>query len=328
MRGANRGGGAALARYATHIRTTPGRPGDRGPRDEAARVVHRLQLLALGLSASAIDRRVRAGRLHRIHVGVYAVGHTRLTRHGRFMAAILACGEGAVLSHRSASALWGLTREAPVRVDVTRIGAGGHKRPGITFHRTRRLPDHERTTVDGIPVTSVARTLLDLIDVMSIDSPVAKADRRGVLDPAAVHRAIADNPGRRGTKRLLAAVDAPMLTRSELEEAFLALVRRAHLPIPLVNHRVAGIEVDFHWPDHRLVVETDGAAFHADRAAQERDREREALLARAGQRTHRFTHRQVLHDPREVEATLRALLGAVWSRTVERERPTPPATSV
>ena len=273
-------------------------------------VVSRLQLSALGLSRAAIETRVRTGRLHRVHRGVFAVGHRRLTRSGQLMAAVLACGEGAVISHRSAAALWGLTREAPVRVDVLRATAGGRPHPGIAFHRTRRLLDHERTQVDGIPVTSIARTLLDLTDVARVDRAVAQADRLGLLDAAAVQRAIADNPGRRGAKRLLAAIDVPVLTRSELEDAFLGLVRRANLPEPLVNQRVAGLEVDFHWPDHRLVVETDGATYHRSRAAQERDRDREAILARAGVRTHRFTHRQVVRDPRDVEETLRALLPA------------------
>ena len=268
----------------------------------------RLQLARLGLSPSAIKTRVRAGRLHRIHRSVYAVGHTRLTRKGRFMAAVLACGDGAVLSHRSAAALHGLTREAPVRVDVTRTAGGGRAHPRIAVHRTRRLPDHERTTKDGVPVTTVARTLLDLADAVPVEGAVARADRGGLLDVDGIHRAIADNPGRHGAKRLLAAVDTPILTRSELEDAFLALVRRAGLPEPRVNQRVAGIEVDFHWPDHALVVETDGAAFHSSHAAQERDRGREAILARAGLRTHRFTHRQVVREPEGVEDTLRTLL--------------------
>ena len=272
-------------------------------------VVERRQLLALGFTRAAIETRVRTGRLHRIHRSVYAVGHARLTRNGRFTAAALACGDGAVISHRSAAALWDLTREAPVNVDVTRVANGGRARPGITIHRTRRLPDHERAQVDGIPVTSVARTLLDLTDVVSIDRPVAQADRLGLLDVHAIHRAVDDNPGRRGTKRLLQAIDTPILTRSELENRFLALVRTAGLPQPRVNAKVAGLEVDFHWPDHHLVVETDGLAFHRSRTAQERDREREAVLARAGLRTHRFTHRHVVGDPRGVEDTLRALLG-------------------
>ena len=115
-------------------------------------------------------------------------------------------------------------------------------------------------------------------------------------------------PARRGAKRLLATIDTPILTRSELEDAFLTLARETNLPHPEVNARVAGLEVDFHWPDHALVVETDGATFHAPRAAREHDRRREAILARAGIRTHRFTHRQVIRDPRDVQATLRALL--------------------
>ena len=272
-------------------------------------VVSRAQLTGLGLSRAAVESRVRAGRLHHVHRSVYAVGHARLTRKGRFMAAVLACGDGAVLSHRSAAALWGLNREAPVSVDVAVAARGGRARPGITIHRTRRLTEHERAVVDGIPVTSVARTLLDLTDVVRVDRPAAQADRLGLLDIRAVHRVIADNPGRRGTKHLLAAIDAPVLTRSQLEDGFLDLVRRAKLPEPLVNQRVAGLEVDFFWPHHHLVVETDGHAYHRSRAAQERDREREAILARAGIRTHRFTCRQVTRDPDGARNTLRALLG-------------------
>lgn len=272
-------------------------------------VISRAQLASLGLSPAAIKTRVRAGRLHRLHRGVYAVGHTRLSRSGRFMAAVLACGEGAVLSHRSAAALWGLYGEAPVRVDVTRTTTGGRAHSGIAIHRTRRLADHERTTKDGIPVTTVARTLLDLADAVPVEGAVARADRAELLDLDAVHRAIAGNPGRRGATRLLEALDAPILTRSELEDAFVALVRKAGIPEPQVNTRVAGLEVDFHWPDHKLVVEADGHRYHRGVARQERDRQREAILARAGVRTHRFTHRQIVRGPGEVEATLRALLG-------------------
>lgn len=267
------------------------------------------QLLSLGLSRSAIERRVRAGRLHPLHAGVYAVGHTRLSRNGRFMAAVLACGEGAVLSHRSAAAHWNLTREAPVRTDVTVPSRGGRKRPGITIHRTRRLPGQERTSKDGIPVTIVARTLLDLADAVPVEGAVARADRAELLDIDEVHRTIAENPGRRGTKRLLDALDAPILTRSELEEAFRALARSAGVPEPQVNTRAAGLEVDFHWPSHHLVVEADGNRYHRGLERQERDRRREAILARAGIRTHRFTHRQIVRKPSDVEATLRALFG-------------------
>lgn len=273
-------------------------------------VIGRAQLLALGVSRAAIETLVRRGVLHRVHVGVYAVGHPRLTRNGRLMAAVLACGEGSVLSHRSAAALWGLRSEAPVRVDVTRPAAGGRERPGIAIHRTRRLAEHERTTKDAIPVTTVARTLLDLAGAASVEGAVARAERAGLLDVGAVHRAVAENPRRRGARRLLAAIDSPTPTRSELEEAFLALVRRASLPEPRVNARVAGLEVDFWRPFHRLVVETDGYAYHRSRAAQERDREREAVLARAGERVQRFSHRQVVRRPAEVEETLRALLRA------------------
>ena len=217
------------------------------------------------------------------------------------MAAVLACGEGAVLSHLSAGALWAIRR--PVRrlseaggrseglVDVTVMGHGGRaRRPGIRLRRSETLRAEHCTRRDGIPVTTPARTLADL---------------RHLLSPAQFAAALreAEFLGLTGAKRFGAD-----RTRSELEQRFLGLCRRHRLPQPAVNVRVARFEVDFLWREQRLVVEVDGWASHRSRSAFEEDRARDARLLRRGYQVLRFTWRQVTSDPREVVGTIRALL--------------------
>lgn len=278
------------------------------------------QLRALGLSDRAVQARADAGRLHRMHSGVYSVGHTLLTGRGHYMAAVLACGEGAVLSHRSAADLWGLRRTDRARIDVTALGQGGRARRGIEVHRTAWLADGDVTVEDGIPCTSVARTLMDLARVVhrrSLERACDQAEVLELFDLRAVDELLLRLRGHPGTARLRAVLGeheiGATLTRSELEERFLALGEHAGLPRPRVNSTLMlegqPHEVDFLWRSERLVVEVDGWAYHRSRWAQERDRRRDQLLSRAGWRRERFTWRQVTAEPDWVVSTLRLLLG-------------------
>jgi very-short-patch-repair endonuclease len=279
-------------------------------------VVARWQLLELGLTARAISYRLSIGRLHVIHRGVYALGHKRITVRGRWMAAVLACGSAAVLSHRSAAALWGFLGAASPRIDVTTPRRGGRAVPRIRRHRVRRLPPEDTTKVDGIPVTTVARTLFDLaeaLDRSALEQAFEAAERSELLDMRAVALTMERNPGRRAhraLRSLLPSLVAPEPTRSELERLFHRLCRLAGLPLPRVNVLVEGFEVDAYWPVHRLVVEVDSWRFHRTRAAFERDRARDAALLVANYRVMRVTYRQLREDPVGVAARVRTLLAA------------------
>jgi very-short-patch-repair endonuclease len=269
-------------------------------------VVSTAQLAAAGVDRWGVHRRVAAGWLHRWHRGVFAVGHTGLTRQGRWMAAVLAGGDGAVLSHRSAGALWGLCRDAP-RSEIT---VPGRKRK--TAHAGRIRPG-ETMTVDGIPVTKVARTLLDLAEVLSHDQLVQAIDNATnarLLHPSLMSSMMEGATGRRGLKPLRQAllVTRPqdVLTRSELERRALRLIRQARLRQPEVNVRLHGRERDLLWRDARLVVELDGGEYHV----RERDTRRDTELLARGYATIRFTWRQVVSDPDWVVANLRLVLSA------------------
>lgn len=255
-------------------------------------VVSSAQLADVGLDRSATMRRARAGRLHLIHRGVYAVGHAGIGFEGRLMAAVLACGPGSVLSHRSAAELWGMLPEArgPVHVTVP-THAGREKRHGLIVHRSVTLGSAAIAEREGIPLTSPRRTLEDLhrrLDAEQHRRALRRAVDLGLLEVASWRR--------------------EALTRSELERRFLALCRRRRLPRPEVNARIGGYEVDFLWPERMLIVETDGFEFHRSREAFERDRERDAVLQARGYRVLRLTARQVEHDPAAVVRSLRALL--------------------
>lgn len=280
-------------------------------------VVERKQLRALGFKDPAIAYRVRAARLHRIHRGVYAVGHPVLEARGHWMAAVLACGPTAALSHASAAALWQLRASAGAKIDVTVRTSGGRDRPGIRIHRCPSARPDETTIHDGIPVTTTARTLLDLAATLprrQLERALDQAEILQLLDAHALDAVVRAHAGRSGTARLMTVLVAhdpgTTLTRSALEDAMLELCRVHGLPRPLVNAHVAGLEVDVLFPAQRLVVETDGWRYHRTRAAFERDRERDAALTRAGHRVLRFTDRQIAGDPRTVAATLAAALAA------------------
>lgn len=274
-------------------------------------VVSRRQLEAVGLRRGAIARRVESGRLHRLHHGVYALGHPVLTVRGHWLAAVLACGDGAVLSHASAAAAWDLRRSDASLIDVIVPVAGGRKRRGIRIHRRPDLARQDTTTLDGIPITTPTRTLIDLAPRLThgaLKRTLAQTEARRLLDDAQIADAFARRSTRSGAKRLQQALQDPTITRSELEDRFLALLDRERLPRPLVNHHVLHHEVDFVWPTHRLIVETDGREHHGTAEAFEHDRRRDVELTIAGYRVVRFTHRQVTEHAATTAAELHALL--------------------
>jgi very-short-patch-repair endonuclease len=273
--------------------------------------------MALGFTERAVHNRVDRGGLQPLYRGVYAAGHRALTVHGRWLAAVLACGPDAVLSHRSAAALWDLRPTTRPIIDVT-APRTRHRRPGIDLHHARCLEPQQRTEHRRIPTTTVARTLVDLAGVLDnrgIERAWQRAEMLDILDVAAVRGVLGTGHGRRGAGRLKALLldDAvEVITRSELEERFIALCRAASLPLPEVNTRIDAngttYEVDFLWRDRRLVAETDGWGPHRTRAAFESDRRRDADLLIAGFRVVRFTWRQITREPVAVATTLRSVL--------------------
>ena len=257
------------------------------------------------MSRNAVSARSHAGRLHRVHRGVYAVGHPVLTVNGRRMAAVLAAGPGAVLSHASAAALWEIRRTSATRIDVTvRSNAGRARRPGLRIHRTPTLRDrrdHRAPTVSGSP-RPPAPCLTSLPHCLAAHwSERSTRPRSGGSTTGVSSEAVAlAHAGERGAAALQRALDDDgelTLTDSELEELMLALCDDHGLPRPQPRAWVAGLRVDFLFAAGRLVVETDGYRYHRTRRAFERDRERDAILARAGYRTLRFTHRQLTREP-------------------------------
>lgn len=276
-------------------------------------VVARRQLIALGLSSGSIDHRLATGRLHLVYRGVYAVGHPRLTVRGKWMAAVLTCGEDTILSHRSAGAHWGIAPYAGRWIDVTAPGTRRSRRTGLIIHGGR-LEEEERMMRDGIPVTSVARTLLDLAEVVDrrrLVRAFERADRLELLDLRAVERVCQRSRGRHGLGSLLGLLPnlkPPPHTRSELERRFLDLCRDFGLPAPIVNATVAGFEVDALWPHAKLIVELDGYEFHRTRAAFERDRARDAVLQARGHRVVRLTQRRLTNEPAATAGLIRRLL--------------------
>ena len=280
-------------------------------------VVARRQLLELGIGRRAIGNRLSAGRLHPIHRGVYAVGHRIIPARGRWMAAVLAGGPGAVLSHRSAGSLWGMLRSARTVADVTTVGR--HRpRAGVRLHRSR-LPSDEVTSVDEIPVTSPPRTLLDLAAVLgahALERAMEQAEALRLTDSLRLDDVLMRYPRRPGTaalREILArGYAASTVTRSKLEDRFLAFLDARGLPRPQVN---VGIEVrgrwmecDCVWRSHRLIVELDSRGFHGTGAAFERDRARDRALQASGWRVVRVTWRQLHDDGDRVAADLRELM--------------------
>jgi very-short-patch-repair endonuclease len=225
------------------------------------------------------------------------------------MAAVLACGEGAVLSHRSAAALWGIATEREGQIDVSVRRDREHRRPGIRARTRPHLPEKDVTQRDGIPVTGIARTILDIATELSdkqLERAINEADKLDLIDPETLRAAIEPFEGQPGIRHLRRILDRDSfrLSDSHLEVLFRAIVVGAGLPHPLTKQWVNGFEVDFYWPELGLVVETDGLRYHRTASTQSRDALRDQTHTAAGLTTLRFTHRQVKHEPARVHAVL------------------------
>jgi len=268
-------------------------------------VVSRSQLLTLGVSRHRIEHRVSAGRLQPVHRGVYAFGHRALRPEGRWMAAVMAGGGTAVLSHAAAAAAWELRRRGSGAIDVTVVGHGGrNRRNGVRFHRTVTLDVQDTTTHLAIPITTPLRTVLDLAATLSgrpLEHLLDLAEQRRLIDFAQLRRRLDDRPGRPGSPSLQAVLSlytaGSTATRSEMEERFLGLCGDHGLPRPGVNRPIEGEEVDFVWRDARLIVEVDGYRYHRSPSSFESDRERDVMLAVAGWQVLRFTWTQLTRRP-------------------------------
>jgi very-short-patch-repair endonuclease len=283
-------------------------------------VIARSQLLEAGVEEHEIEHRLAIGRLHRVQARVYAVGHQLLPREGRWMAAVLASGPNAVLSHRSAAALWQIRPTSRSTVDVTTA----HKSrswDGIRRHH-KVLPPDEVTVEEGIPVTTVPRTIFDLAATESLDvveNLLREAEHREQRDRLSLWDLVERYPGRRGIRKVRAALarlkeEPPGRKRSKLEERFAPFLRRHHLPLPRFNDWIVlgpkRYQVDCHWPDLRQIVELDGWEGHKTRTAFREDRTRDRRLRVAGYAVTRLTWNQLDDEPEAIAADLRILLGS------------------
>jgi very-short-patch-repair endonuclease len=270
-------------------------------------VLSRAQLLEAGLSRRAIQHRLATGRLHLLPFrGVYAVGRRELTRYGDWMAAVLACGPGAALSHESAAQLLGIRVYRDSSIDVSLPHDRRHK--GIRTHRRNPMPP--TTTVRSIPVSQPLVTLIDLATQLGereLEAAVNEADKLGLLDFDVAREALEQLPRGPGIAKLRRILTQHTPTDSDLERRFLRLVKKAGLPNPKTQAWVNGYRVDFHWPELGLVVETDGLTYHRTPAQQIRDRERDQAHTRAGLTNLRFANAQVRYEEAAVIDTLRAV---------------------
>jgi very-short-patch-repair endonuclease len=279
-------------------------------------VVARRQLVDLGISEERLRSWVRHGRLVARHRGVYTIGHRLLTRRGRWMAAVLAGGSGALLSHRSAAALWGLRPAGGQTIEIT-VSPDGARRDSKAVRSYRSgVAGRFAAVVDSIPVTSVAWTLLDLAAVLrphQLRRAVEESERQELFDLGAVRAALAADPGRPGSPALLALLadmedHGVTRTRSDVEASLLQLCVDHGLPRPQVNRYDNAREVDFRWPAHRLIVEVDGWRFHRTRRAFVTDRARDRAALKTGWRVARFPAIEVMGSPGAVADELAQLL--------------------
>ena len=277
------------------------------------------QLAGVGLSKYAIRNRVGTGRLHPLHRAVYAVGHPRVPAAGRRWAAVLAAGDGAVLSHGSAGDAWGLRKNSSPRMHVTLAAHNGRqRRAGVIIHRVATLDQDEVTRLDGLPITTPARTVLDLaaggLRGRHLEQALDHAERVLKADWAAFDALLARHAGRPGAPALAATlaryVPGSIETFSVLEEIVLQLCDDFDLPRPLVNTVIEGKRRDFHWPRSRLVVEADSYAWHRSPSALNADRERDVRLQLAGFIALRFTYEQCTQGRRYVRESILRGLGA------------------
>jgi predicted transcriptional regulator of viral defense system len=277
----------------------------------------------LGFSQRSVARAVAAGRLHRVYRGVYAVGHTDLSLHAECLAAVLAVGPGALLSYYSAGWLWGLWPGSPAPFEVTAFVPRHHPAPkGVVRHRARNLVDEDRAIVDGIPVTSVARTLLDLAWKLRSDQlrrALDRAEELGLLDLEELHAVIERNRGHHGARRLRFALDTykpAIYSRSEFERRFVAHLVASGLPRPATGWNELGYELDVYWPDLSFGIELDTWETHGTHDAFERDHDRDLDFALAGIETIRVSERQFRREPGEIATKVRRLLDRRQARSI------------
>jgi len=283
--------------------------------EEQHGVVGRWQLLELGFGEEAIRIRIACRRLQHLHREVFAVGHGRVSRQGRWWAAVLAYGPGTVLSHRSAAAVWGIASQGRRAIDVTapRGRQGLERRVGIWVHRCK-LAAEDRTTHNGFPVATVARTLFDLAEAESYDQltdAAQEADRLKLSWTREIGGVCERGRGRRSlrpVRRLLADLQPPDQGRTPLELRFPAFCRDYGIPLPEPNVTVLDREVDGLWPAAKLVVELDSWEFHSHRAAFESDRARDPKFLLAGYRTIRVTHRRLDREAKTLATEILGLL--------------------
>ena len=283
-------------------------------------VVTAEQLKALGLGPRGIRNRAERGRLHTLYRSVYAVGSRSLPREGHWLAAVCACGEGSALSYRSVAAHWGMRPSAQTRIDVTSPSRSGRAHPGIRVHSGATLAPADVTVHEGIPCTTVARTLLDLADVLTFDAldrAVHESVCHCLFDGRAVNEALGRANGRRGATKLRAVLADPghlegPLPHAGIEDRFFAFCRQQGLPQPEVHPDIptAGetLQADFLWRDQRLILETDSRAWHSTARTRQRDAHRDRLLEDAGYRVRRCTWAQLVYEPERLAALLRDLL--------------------
>jgi hypothetical protein len=305
-----------------------GKPAERSPDRVIAELAARqhglttaAQLVAAGLTRRMIERRARRGLLHRVHRGVYSVGCEPVGRGARWLAAVLACGPDAVLSHVAAAALWAVRETAATVIDVTSPTGSGRGRRGIRVHHAA-LAGVDVTVRDGIPVTSLPRTIVDLATMVSpgaLEYAIHRAEARRMLTPADLHETLDRLRGKKGTGPVRAIVgaahhDLDARTRGPWERRFLALCRGHDIPEPMVNRWIAleiasgGLEVDFSWARERLVVEVDEEASHHTLRAQRNDPARDRALRAAGWRVVRVAQSEFAR-PARIAAKVRTALG-------------------
>jgi very-short-patch-repair endonuclease len=285
-------------------------------------VIARRQLLGLGFGRGGIEWRIARGRLHPVMTGVYAVGRPDLSQHERWMAAVLACGPGAALSHRSAAALWRVGEEGRKGIDISTRTSSARRRPGVKLRRRPSLRATALTECDGIPVTTVVQTLVDLAAGSTgpgLERAVNEADKRGLIDPEALRDALKHHRGQPGAAALRALLDRRTfrLSDSELERWFRPLARAAGLPEPLTKQWLNGFEVDFFWPELGLVVETDGLRYHRTPSQQARALRRDQAHTEAGLTPLRFSHEQIRFEPDYVRANLAKVARGLTRRRSE-----------
>lgn len=278
-------------------------------------VVARRQLLALGFNAREIEHRVARRRLHPLMRGVYAVGWPKSTRERRWMASVLACGEGALLSHRSAAALWEIGTERGV-VDVSVMRRAELKRDGLRVRGRPSLTTERVTSRDSIPVTTPVQTLIDLsteLAPIGVERAVNEADKRDLIDPETLRAELDRHIGEPGVKALRALLDRRTfrLSDSDLEVLFRPIAMEAGLPPPITKETVNGFEVDFFFPDLGLVIETDGLRYHRTPSTQTRDARCDRVHTLAGMTPLRFTHYEVKYESTRVRSELRRIAAAL-----------------